>query len=731
MKKILLSLFLLSASVSIAQTSDWKYFSKASNINCFAQEGNDLWIGSFAGIVKMNMLTGVKTFYDKSNCAIPDNWVNKIVVDHNGLKWFAMAGSGIVSFNGTTWTLYDTPATGIPYMSATSMAVTDDNTLWASTSYTSGGLIKFDGTTWTNFTTSNSGIPSNTIQCICTDGNAVWLSSYTGLTKFDGSAWTTYTTSNSTISASPAVEMQTDRAGNLWMAHYGSLEKFDGSTFTLYPNPPLLSNYSIAIDTNNVIWTGCLGSSAPPALGGVLSFDGSTWTKYDTANSPVSDTYMTVYADASNNIWMGGTTVDALDKKSGSAWTSYDISASPLNDRNVRDVAFDQNGAAFIGTFPSAFSGESFMKFDWTSWSQGPYYNGHKSYGVEADKNGNIYVKDPSGLYRYNGSSWITVPGTPPLGSTMPPIYLNLNCMAADSSGGIWMDYLSFISTTVDSMTGSTSYSGHEGLAHYNGSTWTLYDELNSPLPGGNILLIRTDRNNNVWIGGNGLTKFDGTTWTHYNASNSCVPNSVTTFAVDTAGNTWYSDNHYGMIKFDGTACTPYPHPVLGAYSASASAFALDIDGTIWQMTSQDLIHFDGTNWTTFNATNSPIAGATNPTAIAIDKSGNKWLSTSNGLFVYKEGGVSVVSVPTLAKTGAPASAFPNPFRDAFEIRLGKSYDRIELKLTDLLSREVYRTSKDNVQVITVPRNGLPAGVYLYQLRSGDKLIANGKIIAE
>ncbi len=84
--------------------------------------------------------------------------------------------------------------------------------------------------------------------------------------------------------------------------------------------------------------------------------------------------------------------------------------------------------------------------------------------------------------------------------------------------------------------------SDNGGLAKFDDTTWTVYNENNSGLPANSIYCIAIDSTGNKWIGTwEGLVKYDDTTWTVYNEIyNSGLPGSViTAISIDDNGNKW------------------------------------------------------------------------------------------------------------------------------------------------------------------------------------------------
>ena len=70
-----------------------------------------------------------------------------------------------------------------------------------------------------------------------------------------------------------------------------------------------------------------------------------------------------------------------------------------------------------------------------------------------------------------------------------------------------------------------------------------------------------------------------------------------------------------------------FPHNII-------TAIAIDREGNKWIGTYNGLAKFDGVNWTVYNTSNSGLPGDY-ITAIAIDSLGNKWIGTGGGLVKF------------------------------------------------------------------------------------------------
>ncbi len=322
---VLLFLFLFSSgSILKAQNPEWMNFANGNITISMVVEGNYLWIGTDGGLIKLNILTNEKVFFNKTNSGLPDNSVHCFAVDESGNIWSG-GQNGLVKYDGVNWTVYDTSNSGLPNDYVNCLAVDSSRNIWVGTGNMTelaggGGLAKYDGANWTVYDTSNSGLPSNDVWCLDIDesGNK-WMGTgsrfdYCGLAKFDGTNWTVYNTSNSALPNDNVNCLAVDRSRNIWigtgniMEISGGLAKFDGKNGTIYntsnsafPHFRGMSVSCIVADRNNNIWIGILGDYVE-----LVKYDGTNWTVYNTSNSGFPDNFVGPLAvDGSGNIWIG------------------------------------------------------------------------------------------------------------------------------------------------------------------------------------------------------------------------------------------------------------------------------------------------------------------------------------------------------------------------------------------------------------------------------------------
>jgi len=247
---------------------------------------------------------------------------------------------------------------GFPTNSIRDIAVDNTGNVWFN-SYTynnaeiMGGIVRYDGSNFSFFDTSNTTLPSNLVDNISVDNsNNVWFVRSETLTKFDGSVWQTTDYSNQLNSAFKFREVEFDSDNNKWIPSLGGILKITtDNTIIEYNegNTDLISNFSLdlEIDNENFIWV-AQGSD------GVIraSYDFLNIISWDTTDLQVSD-ITNIEIDQSGTIWVGGR--NGVASYDGSNWKKYDNSDLPLVLDDVggtflMDIQVDENNNKYFLT---------------------------------------------------------------------------------------------------------------------------------------------------------------------------------------------------------------------------------------------------------------------------------------------------------------------------------------------------------------------------------------------
>lgn len=159
------------------------------------------------------------------------------------------------------------------------------------------------------------------------------------------------------------------------------------------------------------------------------------------------------------------------------------------------------------------------------------------------------------------------------------------------------------------------------------------------------IISVAFDTHGNAWIGTfkQGLIKYNSNETIVYNSKNSIIQDSsvIYNIAIDRENNVWIGSED--LIKYDGTAFTRYnssntPMPVDNVRSV-----AIDSEDNIWFISSRyregGIVKYDGKNWTVYTPDNSDLP-ANLVHSIAIDKNDNVWLALAD-----KVGETSLVKI--------------------------------------------------------------------------------------
>jgi len=153
------------------------------------------------------------------------------------------------------------------------------------------------------------------------DSSNIWLATDSGLTHFDGSTFTNHKPSDF-LPVSDIVSGLVYAQGKVWMKNSlitqnGALMSFDGTTFVAYSTANGMTSNTvrdIVATHSDTIWT-TSGNQ------GVSKFDGTTFTHYPTIRS------ISIAADSANRVYavflLGRGNIDSVAVYENGSWTKF------------------------------------------------------------------------------------------------------------------------------------------------------------------------------------------------------------------------------------------------------------------------------------------------------------------------------------------------------------------------------------------------------------------------
>lgn len=210
-------------------------------------------------------------------------------------------------------------------------------------------------------------------------------------------------------------DIAVDSKDNVWIGCDG-LIKYDGTKFTQYntSNSPIPEDfvYSIAIDSKDNVWfTSCRFRE-----GGFVKFDGTNWKIFTPENSDLPvNTVKSIVIDNYDNVWLALSEVvnnTYLIKISGTGWTTYtseDLGFVPYYFANVEVNSQNKICGAIDYSLSSLWihPGPQVFVFDGRHTEQLRISDDARITSLTVDNEDNIWCAIHGGYAVYNGEQWI------------------------------------------------------------------------------------------------------------------------------------------------------------------------------------------------------------------------------------------------------------------------------------------------------------------------------------
>lgn len=517
-------------------------------------------------------------------------------------------------------------------------------------------------------------------------------------------------------------------------------------------------NYINTIDANrNIIITGMYQDPT-------IKFGSTTLTNFSTGGG-IGDIFVAKYDSGGNVLWA--------------------VSAGGNGDDQGLGVCTDSKGNVYVtGDFDSysiIFGRDTFItkgvadvfvvKYDPNGhviWARQAGSNSEDAgESISVDANGNVYV-----IGYFSGPSII-------FGAFMltNPTFRDAHIFVVkyDSSGNvIWADQARSYSADFPSAISADAYGNVYGAGYMQSDTVifgtdTLFNKYKSAY--NTIFLVKYDSSGNVkWARNPGDTSFNFTGGLAIDPDGNVIITGECDgpFIIFGADTLHYSPgNSLFVAKYDSTGNVLWAK---GASGASGSHLATDIAGNIYCTggygTNQLIFGMD-----TLNNNGPPYSdifvacydmngnilwgkgagGSKNDGygGISVDVSGDIYISgnfwspsvvfgndtvtnasyDTSDIFLAKLKGSITTNVEKMAKTGICVSEYPNPMCKQATWCADKNLSGATLTLYNVFGQMVKQINNISGHSVTLNRDNLPTGVYLYRLMGNDNVISTGKLV--
>lgn len=479
--------------------------------------------------------------------------INSIVQDKNGSLFICSDGSGIVTYNGKSFSNFVFSDTNIKSDNITKNFKDSKNDIWFCSPE---GLIKYDGLKIKLFT-QQDGLADNYVYSIYEDKKGIyWIGSKTGLTKYDGKFIRIGEINNEKL-ISDVRFVTGDYAGKLWITDGSIIQRIDDKSVKTYkigiPSPRNVIK-QIYSDSKKKLWVATVeglyyyenDSFRRFTLNKILSdnsilkifesddgqlwfsvrdfglvrYNGSQFTVINETNGLNTNLIFEIYQDREKNFWFG--TNEGLSLFTNDAFIKYD-KASGLPENLVWSMIEDNKKDIWVLTDKfgiSILSNDKFRSFDKQS-----IIKAEQFYDIYQDKNGIYWIASRVGLFKYDGIN-------------LSKIYVNkdlensgVSIICGDNKNNTW--FCTF----------------EAGIFKYDGKTYTQYTTKEG-LAAGEVYYAFDDGKGNIWITtSTGISIFDGKKFTNFLYKESAVQKEIFSLKQDKRGGIWGAGYGHGLYK--------------------------------------------------------------------------------------------------------------------------------------------------------------------------------------
>jgi ligand-binding sensor domain-containing protein/signal transduction histidine kinase len=222
---------------------------------------------------------------------------------------------------------------------------------------------------------------------------------------------------------------------------------------------------------------------------------------------------------------------------------------------------------------------------------------------------------------------------------------LDPNRSLSEFGNQVWLTENGLPQNTVQAITqtrdGYLWIGTQEGLAKFNGTSFTVFDKENTPqLKSNDIRFLLEDRNGALWISTSyGLVKTQNGSFTSYTTAEGLPDNNVGPLAESADGSLWIA-TAAGLVHYVKNSF--FPLPIEQLKNTDIQTLFQDRDGSLWVGTSRSLLCLS--NEKVVDAKASRELDGRSVSDVVQDQAGRLWYGTDNGLVGFDRDQVITIS---------------------------------------------------------------------------------------
>jgi ligand-binding sensor domain-containing protein len=443
---------------------------------------------------------------------LPQSQVWALCQDRNGFLWLGTQGGGLCCFDGAGFDIY-TRTDGLPSNFIQAITQTSDLSVWVGTNR---GLAWFDGKTF--HTIDSMSTPVNALFQL--SKNSLLVGTDVGLKLLDLNTYKLEPVAGLERTSIQAIYQGVSHlwfasGDGVWRARYNSLQNLEQFEKNLYFT-------SITQDRYHRVWASTLGR-------GLFILNGASGTKEHELDAPLLSAGLCLYGPVDNKVWLGTQDKGLALIDANTLETQQISERNGLPHNHVRSLLADRNGTMWIGTSGGGFAREQHQSFRHFNQKNGLL--GNRIYALHEDASGRLWAAVSNRGIQLRDSAGFQTTG-------FDTIFQRTKCQAilTDSLGSLWVGTEGRGLVLIDS-SGSRVFTQSDAL-------FTNY-----------VKRLVLDDRGSVWVASGGITRFSR------NAKDSLLiekfgidrglPNlAVSTIALGPDGNLWFAtrDGKVGLI---------------------------------------------------------------------------------------------------------------------------------------------------------------------------------------